>query len=327
MWLVEFHKRVPEAAKRAGAPELDYGSVEQAFEPARRRMRVGPDELRILEEKTQWAYGQWFPPLSSTMKSPISLPEELEDEKAKKEAIRLLYESLKHIEVVSVVLRFLCPEQFGIISPPVVAILNLVPKVGEEHGDHYLRYIGQLLDMVAYYKVLPRAADVDMALWTATHLLLDTKYKKFTEKMEGDEYFQEARLRNLLIGLGWRGPEDDRQRLLFARVLVERDYVSAAAIAARVFEWLLDMIGRRFHINKWDLPRTKHESATGALVSALDERKEICELGLRPGNLPDWWDWRNEAVHPDRHISPGNATRFVQAVDGLWHRYGTWKRK
>jgi hypothetical protein len=325
MWLIEFHKLVSEAAKLACGHELDYDGLEQAFEPARRRMQVGRDELLIIQNRERWPYPRWYPPLSHTIASPINLPGELKDERAKKEAIKRLYEPLRHIEVVSVILRFLCPEQFGIISPPVVAILNLVPKRGEEHVDHYLRYAAQLLDMATHYKVLSRAADVDMALWSAAHLLLD--HRNLTEEMETDEYFQEARLRNLLEGLRLYRPENDRQRLLFARVLVEHDYLSAAAIAAPVFEWLLDMIGRRLRVNKWDLPRKKDEFATGALVRYLDERKEICEVGLKRGDLRTWWSWRNDAVHPDRPIDPANAGKFVQAVDKLWRRYGSWKRK
>jgi hypothetical protein len=328
-WLGEFRILVPEAAKRAGAPGLDYGEVERAFEGARQRMQVGPDELRILEQKaTKWSYWLWWPPLSHTLAAPIKLPEQLKDERVKREAIKLLYERIKHIEVVSVILRFLCPEQFGIISPPVVAILNLVPKVGEEHVDHYLRYTGQLLDMVTHYKkVLPGAADVDMALWSAAHLRLDTKYKPLADDMRADEYFQEARLRNLLEGLGLYGLENNQQRLLFARSLVDRDYLSAAAIAARVFEGVLDAIGRRLGIDKWKLPRGPNESATGALVHNLDRREEIRELGVKPGDLATWWDCRDGAIHPDRGISKENAEKFVRSVDRLWRNHGTWKRK
>jgi hypothetical protein len=327
MWLIEFHKLVSKAAKLACGHELDYDGLEQAFEPARRRMQVGPDELLIIQNRERWPYPRWYPPLSHTIASPINLPGELKDERAKKEAIKRLYEPLRHIEVVSVILRFLCPEQFGIISPPVVAILSLIPKTGEQHVDHYFRYIAQLLDMATHYKVLSRAADVDMALWSAAHLLIETKYKSLTGEMEADEYFQEARLRNLLEGFGLIGPENNRQRLLFARVLVERDYISAADIAARVFEAVLDMIGRKLHINKWDLPRKNNESGTGALVRHLDKRKEIRELGVNLGDLIAWWEWRNDAIHPDRQITPEDARNLVQAVNKLWRRHETWKRK
>jgi hypothetical protein len=280
-------------------------------------MRVGPDELRILEEKTQWAYGQWFPPLSSTMKSPISLPEELEDEKAKKEAIRLLYESLKHIEVVSVILRFMCPDVFGIFSPPVASFLRLSPLPSPI--DTYLMYLNVLKNFVEHYKVLKRVADIDMALWSAAHLVHDPAYAPLKEEMYGDEFFHETRLRNLLKGLEGFWRRTGMQRLIFARVVLERDHVLASVIFARVYESVLREM-MEYHgllkgvIQKIDL----------ALVQQIERRSEIASLGLQQGQLEALWKLRNKAVHGELDFTLKKAELLGQGVEEVWR---AWRKR
>jgi hypothetical protein len=165
-----------------------------------------------------------------------------------------------------------------------------------------------------------------MGLWSAAYLGLDTRYRAHAEEMDADEYFQEIRLRNLLGGLGWYRPDDDRQRLLFARVLIERDCLSGAGIATRVFETLLDRIASRLRIGKESLLRRESESVTGALVRDLDGRQEMRVLGVNSGDLLTWWGWRNGIIHPDRTVAPQDAREFVRKIDALWQAYKRWAR-
>jgi hypothetical protein len=251
------------------------------------------------------------------MKSPISLPEELEDEKAKKEAIRLLYESLKHIEVVSVILRFMCPDVFGIFSPPVASFLRLSPLPSPI--DTYLMYLNVLKNFVEHYKVLKRVADIDMALWSAAHLVHDPAYAPLKEEMYGDEFFHETRLRNLLKGLEGFWRRTGMQRLIFARVVLERDHVLASVIFARVYESVLREM-MEYHgllkgvIQKIDL----------ALVQQIERRSEIASLGLQQGQLEALWKLRNKAVHGELDFTLKKAELLGQGVEEVWR---AWRKR
>ena len=94
------------------------------------------------------------------------------------------------------------PQEFGIVSPPVLHLLNLTPQ--PHHEESYLRYVDTLHDIRRHYDVLERAADVDMALWSAAHLSLLSEYRALAAEMYGDEYFQELldKLEPLLPGKG-----------------------------------------------------------------------------------------------------------------------------
>ncbi len=211
MWLDEFRKLFPEATKRYAGRRQNLEEVEQKLVRARTEMRVDSGELRVIEESTEeWTYAQWWPRLSNTLGEGehIELPRDLNHVQAKQRAVQLLYDRIKHIEVVSVILRFLWPEHFGIISPPVVSILNLIPTGRENHPSHYLRYLQTLDVLRKRYGGLEKVADVDMALWSAAHFAreINHPYESLVKQMYRDEYFQELRLRNLLIGVRkhWR---------------------------------------------------------------------------------------------------------------------------
>ena len=52
-----------------------------------------------------------------------------------KESIDALYDILKNIEIVSIILRCVAPEYYGIISPPVENLLNVQVEMHELEND------------------------------------------------------------------------------------------------------------------------------------------------------------------------------------------------
>ena len=116
-------------------------------------MRVGPEDLRCIEDSPAWTYRSWWPRLSAALDPPVALPPDLTDPAAKRRAVQDLYDRLNHIEVVSVLLRFYCPPEFGIISPPVASLLNLVPC--DPHPRYYCRYLDVLDDLRRHYLAAP----------------------------------------------------------------------------------------------------------------------------------------------------------------------------
>lgn len=84
------------------------------------------------------------------------------DERNERQAIRELLEEIKHIELVSIILRFIRPDQYGILSPPVERVLNV--RWGSDAVETYVNY---LRDLRAIRREVgfSRVADADMALW------------------------------------------------------------------------------------------------------------------------------------------------------------------
>lgn len=312
MWLQEFHALFREATEHFTGRQQNLAEVERLLDGARRSMRVGRRELQAIEDSPAWSYASWWPRLSNRLERDLPLPSRLTDENAKRQAISDLYAELKHIEVVSVLLRFLQPQEFGIISPPVLSLLSLMP-IGE-HVEHYLSYVSVLKELANHYG-MPGAADVDMALWSAFHLSQGKEYAALTEEMNRDDYFLGVRLKNLLEGLTVRDRWSDRHRCVFATALVKHDYRTAAAIAARAFESGVRELAQRLSI--YPTPKPK-QSEVGSLVEKLNGRPELRSLGLGDVDLVQLWKWRGWSVHGNPDITRGDAEIFVRQVCLLW---------
>lgn len=130
----------------------------------------------------------------------------------KKETISFLYKRFLHIEVVSIILRFVDPQNYAIISPPVEKFFSLQPK--EDHVEYYVSYLNLLEKTSKHFRSPTRLADVDMALWCLSFLLRhwgDNEYRaKWTESEKSiieliihcysrDRFFKKIRLREALL--------------------------------------------------------------------------------------------------------------------------------
>jgi len=113
--------------------------------------------------------------------------------------ISVLYGIFKNIEVVSIILRFIDPKNYGIISPPVRCALGL--KAKDNYVDEYLDYLS-VLRMYAKEYEFRRVADADIALWTLVEKCLKAEgpvcenFRKYQEKMIDieEEYFRKSQL-------------------------------------------------------------------------------------------------------------------------------------
>ena len=319
MWLEEFRKRFPDASALITEKRQDLEAVERALAPTRSNMRFGASELRIIETLAPWSYLRWWPPLSENFGPDVELPKDLNTLRGKRKAVETLQDRLKHIEVVSVVLRFVRPDEFGILSPPVASLLKLVPT--DNHVDNYMRYLETLQNLCNHYRdhlSSKRLADIDMALWVAAHHSFNPQWGSLGEEMDRDQYFQELRLRNLIDGLGRLVPKTDQQRLLLARVIVGHDYLTAALIAAQSCERLVSELARRIEVYP---SRKEGRSMFSAVIEALARQTpRLGPFGLSDRDLYRWRRWRNDAVHSESQISKADAKRFVEEVDQAWRR-------
>ena len=313
MWLQDCYKLFRELIERQTGQRQNLSQVEREIREANTGNRVDARVLQIIENSTGWTYPSWWPVLSEKIKEPIKLPEALYLPQAKHEAIKTLYTRLRHIEVVSVVLRFLYPDEFGILSPPVMNLVHL-PRA-KNHVELYFSYVSLLARLRDDYGVLERAADVDMALWSAAHLD-STKYRSLWEEMLHDAYFQEICLSNLLDGFGRSWGQTDRERLMLAEMLLKHDYILAALIAARCFEAIVHRMAAKWSISPTD---PKPEKYFSSLVDSIVNLKHR-ELSAMQISLKEWLYYRNKAVHVKTPIQREEAKKFVPGVKDLLSR-------
>ena len=227
---------------------------------------------------------------------------------------------------VSVILRSLCPEEFGIISFWVTNLLNLPQALSA--SDYYLGYLGNLRELLVHYRraTLRRVADIDMALWSAAHFSQDADLgsdfeaiKRARVEMWQAEKFHELRFRNLLSGLKRdkiMHPQKSIQ-LAFASALLEHDYALASAVAAKVYESLISEIG-----NDLKLPPARGwERSMRGLVHYVEEKGIETRIGIGRGRLRELLGLRNRAVHEDappyRPLTRSDAQAFAQGVSEL----------
>lgn len=116
------------------------------------------------------------------------------------EVIRDLLGAFRHIELVSIILRFIRPESFGILSPPVEHVLAL--SRGKDHVETYRHYLHNLRAIRNEYE-FDTAADADMALWVLEHkcYISETKDPEIEQAFKGDEFMLRLRAKNMVAPL------------------------------------------------------------------------------------------------------------------------------
>jgi len=158
--------------------------------------------IKRLTSRKFWIFEDyWLVPSSwklwNDMKKTKGLFQELPENE--QHAIEVLYSIFKNIEVASIILRFVDPQNFGIISPPVRYALRQAAK--ETYVKEYLDYLTTLRSYSREYG-FERVADADMALWALMENCVIPgnsscdNFKKFQEKIVGVE---EERIKKSLL--------------------------------------------------------------------------------------------------------------------------------
>jgi len=181
---------------------FDLPAIEKSVKQLRREIPLSYSDLTQFESPQNWWFEKFwvFPPehhISPTLKQRKfnfwGLPDK------ENETIKSLYEVFRSIELVSIILRFIRPEHYGIISPPVERILDV--RRGRDAIDTYLNYLADLRKIKKRYQ-FARVADVDMALWVVHEqcygMSPDPEIKK---AYFGDEFLLQLRAKNLLSDL------------------------------------------------------------------------------------------------------------------------------
>ena len=184
--------------KKYGRP-FDLPAIERSVTHLRRTTPLSYADLARFESPNNWWFEKFwlFPPehqISSALKRRKfnfwGLP------KSESEVIKSLYEVFRSIELVSIILRFIRPENYGIISPPVERVLDV--RRGSDAKETYINYLYDLRRIKAHYR-FGRVADVDMALWVVHEKCYgEPKDPEVMQAYHGDSFLLELRAKNLM---------------------------------------------------------------------------------------------------------------------------------
>ena len=143
--------------------------------------------------------------------------------------IKRLLEIFHQIETVSVILRFVDPRHYGILSPPVEQVLGIGPS--RDHVTKYMTYLGNIRELKES-RAFESAAEFDMALWALQLGVLEgrlkdrlpeSEYRVLREGFEQDQGLKSFRMANLAPQLF-----GDMPRLDLAKALLQADNLQMA---------------------------------------------------------------------------------------------------
>jgi hypothetical protein len=263
-------------------------------------------DLRIFMDEALWPFGRF-----ASLPADEELRRELESRRFDFQHISAKYETklfqgllsvLRSIDLVSIVLRFVRPDLYGIISPPVERVIDL--RRGSDAIQTYRYYLADLAKLKKDFN-LKRIADVDMALWVLHEKCFgidpDPEIKTTYEL---DPTFLEIRVNNLMLPLA-KVPNVKLAATL-CRLKEKREV--ANLLACREFEVLIRTMADKLHL-------TPADDSLAEIITSLWEKKHIDK------NKRDKWrrlkDARNRFYHQD--FLPGweETQELLNEIDWL----------
>ena len=294
----------------------DLFRIEDETDDIQSSRRLTYDDIEKIRNSRIWnadAFGYW--PSRSEVESILestewnfrTLPENPEKEKR---IIDDLLETFRQIELVSVVLRFVVPEHYGIMSPPVEKVLGIGPF--RKHAERYLAYLNNLRE-IRDARNFRSAAEVDMALWVLQVGILDDdllkrdlseeEYESLRHGFRNDSRLREIRVENLT-------------RQLFSQMSPVE--LSEALLASNV-RLAGQLAGIQFEQEVKKLTGAKPDDKLADLVADLLRNPEVLRsIGRVPDLRGDFW-WRavrtrNKAVHLN---PPPRRDEVMKLIEGM----------
>ena len=275
---------------------LQLEKLEKVFKP----IKDGKEELSLKHLKTvrdDWAFLNWW-------KMPPIKEKDLEPFKGvfadlgtrDKRIIGKLYDLLKNIEIASCILRFIDPQNYGILSPPVENILN---AKGKHQIEKYLNYIDDLKELKEEYN-FERIADVDMALWALANIInySELRHHPIYSSIY-KEYEQTANPVKKIMSRNSLEQIKEEKPLYKAELFYDSDFVTAGLIAGRVLDIFVKELCDQNGIKR--IERTKKKDYRYLSTPELAEKLANIKIITREeeDRVKYWWDIRCKLTHED----------------------------
>ena len=203
-----------------------------------------------------------------------------------------MVDTIKNIEIVSVILAFLIPEKYCIIAPPPEHMIGF--RRSSDKVNTLFRYFQDIRSLADTNEM--SVFDIEKALWTIHQLkykipnydpeLTDTSWNAYLN----DSHILRIRVKNLLDEIWGDNIDDD----LKSRILKEKDPEVALILAMRHFEQSLwASVAKKVGRAKMD--EIKLSAKKGNILIKLMEATEAdSDLKKKAQRI---WRKRNDAMH------------------------------
>jgi hypothetical protein len=305
-YLQECLHQFPRICKLKYGVEFDLVSVEEKVRHLRRRTPLTYSDLKYFESPEHWWFQRFwvFPPreriepaLEKETFDFWNLPESNEAG-----TIRKLLRIFKSIELVSIILRFIRPEHYGIYSAPIQHMLDI--RHGRDLVETYSTHLENLRRIGKHYG-FTRIADVDMALWVL-HEKCFGRYQDpaMARDFRNDDFMLQLRVNNLVAPLA------DLSEAKLAKALVAVKPDLAALIACHYFEILIRRLAAQLHISEID--------SHSALEDVIDSFPNYGPVDpVRRALWKTLKSVRNELIHAGQLPGPRENQLLIEEVNKL----------
>ena len=287
---------------------LNFPQLIKLMEPVRKgQEEFGLEHLEII--KRDQLFPAWW-------KMPELSPQEIDSLKGlfkniqPKDTglIQKLFEIFKNIEIMSCLLRIMCPEHYGIYSAPVE---NLLSIKAETPVKKYLCYLDDLSELKESYG-FDTSAEVDMALWALSAILNEDYLRNNSDYHQ--IYLDYIKEPNAVKRISARQAlknirKENVSYLDLAECFLETDPEVAGFLAGKEMESLI------YALYEQVIPRHKGYRARDfrSRVEELWEKRYLRDQEKE--EIIGWWETRNKAVHPDWvSVSPEEVALFREEV-------------
>jgi hypothetical protein len=284
-------EKYPEICKRKFGRSYDFAALEKRFGPLREGQRwLAARDVSHIFHSENTPFGRYWPQPNKKDLDKVLSAKRIGlglNSQDRGDLVRSLLSIFHNVGVVSIILRFAHPEQFGVFSTPV---LYLVQINRAATVDLYLAYCEELAAWAKRFGI-PTVAETEMAIWSFAETIKDADTRKESaaaaRSFENDVWIQRRRAAHIV------GPFLRHYgRLQLARILLDEDHRLAGKIAADEYERLLGVASMRFRGRP--LPAKK-----GAAEHLIDELAIKQKISLpEKVELRRVWETRNAAVHP-----------------------------
>lgn len=276
----------------------DLSAVERVSARIRSSRRLTYEDVQQIADSPHWNPRRfWRWPPADEIEAALAGPWDFWNlPKHEDQIIPALLGVFKFIEPVSVLLRFIVPKHYGILSPPVEKALEVAPAA--RPVEKYLHYLGDLRTL-RDSRGFSTAAEVDMALWVLQRGILSgilPQSKELAAAHRGDKELRGIRCRNLAQGLF-----SGIARLDLAEALLPLNVPLAGELAAMEFEREV----RRF-------ARATGEEDLRDVIARLNRDGGID--GITHGTWQAARRLRNDALHANRTLLLQEVARLVKAA-------------
>ncbi len=230
-----------------------------------------------------------------------------------------LFDLLKNIEIVSCVLRFVDPYNYGILSPPVENILSVKGKNQIERYINYLNHLEELKEEYGFEKI----AEVDMALWALSNIINYSYLRHHPEFSKiYEDYEQTTNLVKKIMAKNSLEGIKEEKPLYKSELFLDSDHIVAGLIAGRELGLFIKELCTQHGIKLVErtLKKDVRYLSTPELSDKLEEVKLVSKE--EKNDIREWWRIRCCLIHEEeKSVSRDEIERMIEGIGRLKEKH------